>query len=395
MRRLSKKQLRQARTLALTLFLATLYLLLQYADVKSFDEEVLQNVYSIYNQTFSHYKHNILTPPIGNKSQDNTNETKLICRNQEVFPATEIPVLTLFATMMNKPSKVLINSITVRNWAQFGSIIKPVLFLDATEKYSALASDAKSHGWDVLLVDQTNEFGTPVFKDMFTRVRKKYSSVFHGYSNGDILYDHTLPKTLLAVAKALPKLNSSMLVGIRNNLNMTKYLNYKYGLEQIPPNTTIETVVKKFRDRSPTPLWCQQEVVLVARERTIPFSAAAMDYFLLSNHSFPWDDVKNVVIGRPGYDNYFHIFAKDHKTHAIDASMTINALHQTGEDGNLAGAKDKMYSRYNKKLIGPLNYGRGLTYLCKLYTYFSKDQVQLARRLYRDRRTYDTMESVI
>ena len=394
MMRLSKKQLRQAtKTLSLTLCFTVLYILLEHTD-KTFDEKLLRNAYLIHNQTFLQYKLNILKAPIGN-SQNHTSETELICRNQEIFPATDIPVLTLFTTMMNKRSKVLINSITIRNWAQFGCVIKPVLFLDADQEFSTLASDAKSHGWDVLLVEQTNEFGTPVFKDMFTRVRKKYSSVFHGYSNGDILYDHTLPKTLLAVAKALPKLNSSMLIGVRNNLDMKEYLNYKYGLEQIPSNMTIDNVVKKYGNRSPTPLWCQQEVFLLARKRTLPFNAAAMDYFLLSNHSFPWNEVKKVVIGRPGYDNYFHIFAKDHKTRAIDATRTINALHQTGEDGNFAGAKDKMDSQYNKKLIGTLNYGRGVTYLCRLYTYFSNDQVQLARRLYKDRRTYDTMESII
>ena len=329
MRQRLKKQLRQlAKTIILTTCFAILYITTEQTDPKATGNGILWKLYSIYNQTLSLHEY-INWGSVTENSSQTTSE--YICETQKAFPTKQIPLMTLFTTMVNKSSKTLINSITIRNWAQFGPIVKPVLFLSAEQNNSALASDARKHSWDVLLVMQTNKYGTPVFKDMFTRVREKYSTVFHGYSNGDILYDYTLPKTLQAVADILPKLNSTLLVGMRKNLNMTKYLNYKYGLSNITLKINVDDVVKRYGNQNITHPWCQQEVFKLAQGRAVPFSPQAMDYFFLSNHLFPWHEVKDVVIGRPGYDNYFHIFAKDHKTSAIDASRSINAVHQTGE----------------------------------------------------------------
>ena len=382
------------------LFFTILYMVLEHTDVKTMDKEFIRNAYSFHNQTFikannSTYQHGNLANTTQAYHGDRQRLPELICKYQKHFPTTDIPVLTLFTTMMNKESKVLINSITIRNWAQFVPIVKPVLFLASKELDSALAHDAKSHGWDVMIINKTNIYGTPVFKDMFIRVRKHYRSVFHGYSNGDILYDGVLMKTLLAISKVLPKLKSTMVVGNRKNLNMTKYLHYKYGLENIPVNTSIDQVLRDHdANHTQNPLWCFKEVEHVGRFKTIRFMAYAIDYFFLSNHSFPWNKIKDVVIGRPAYDNYFLIFAKDHETRTIDASKTINAVHQTGEDGNLAGAKGKIDTRYNRHLIGHVNYGRGATYLNRIYTYLNAGAVIVAKRLYKDRKVYDTKDPI-
>ena len=57
--------------------------------------------------------------------------------------------------------------------------------------------------------------------------------------------------------------------------------------------------------------------------------------------------MKNVVIGRPAYDNYFVGIARKSNISIVDASKSILALHQTGKDGKFDGAKNKD-SRYNR-----------------------------------------------
>ena len=57
-------------------------------------------------------------------------------------------------------------------------------------------------GWTVLEVPRVSHFGVPYVRDMFTDVKQRFSNcTFHGYSNGDILFDDGLALTLHAVAK--------------------------------------------------------------------------------------------------------------------------------------------------------------------------------------------------
>jgi len=57
-------------------------------------------------------------------------------------------------------------------------------------------------GWTVLEVPRVSHFGMPYVRDMFTDVTRRFSNcTFHGYSNGDILFDDGLALTLHVVAK--------------------------------------------------------------------------------------------------------------------------------------------------------------------------------------------------
>ncbi len=307
------------------------------------------------------------------------------------------PMLTLFTTMTDTREKQLINLITIRNWAQFGAAwVKPVLFLEPRALRGALSAEARKRGWDVLQITDTNEFGTPVFKEIFTRVRRKYKSTFHGYANGDVLFDDTLLRTLEAVSQLLGSMHSTLVVGERSNLNLQKHLKSKFGNVSI--DFSFEDLTRKTK-RSEA-MWCANQVSFLASQKGEPFRYDALDYFLLSHHPFPWHQFPRLVVGRPGYDNYFHVFAKDHGTKSIDASKTLHALHLTGTDGNYAGAKGKDDARYNKKLIRKLEkkkfkYNRGQVLLCRKYTYFDENNtVVVAQRLYRNRQTIDTKVKV-
>ena len=72
--------------------------------------------------------------------------------------------------------------------------------------------------------------------------------------------------------------------------------------------------------------------------------------FQISKQTFNWTSMKNVVIGRPAYDNYFVGVARKNNVSIVDATKSILALHQTGSDGKFAGAKNKdsKYNRYSE-----------------------------------------------
>ena len=48
----------------------------------------------------------------------------------------------------------------------------------------------------------------------------------------------------------------------------------------------------------------------IARVRGQLFGNDAEDYFILSCPTFPWDKVPDLVVGRPGIDNFIVAFAK-------------------------------------------------------------------------------------
>ena len=94
------------------------------------------------------------------------------------------------------------------------------------------------------------------------------------------------------------------------------------------------------------------------------FRSDAIDFFITTKNGYPWQQVPNFVIGRPGYDNWMIANALDLNAIVIDVTFTTAAVHQTGKDGNFAG---HLYSRkekfVNHRILGTDNFARGHT-LC-------------------------------
>ena len=57
-----------------------------------------------------------------------------------------------------------------------------------------------------------------------------------------------------------------------------------------------------------------------------------------------------------------------------DATATLQAFHQTGSGGDLAGFRNKD-SRFNKIRIGRVNYGTGFTTSARYETGFAVEKV--------------------
>ena len=127
------------------------------------------------------------------------------------------------------------------------------------------------------------------------------------------------------------------------------------------------------------PLWKQDKVrSLATSPHSELFGPDAEDYFFVTKN-FPWGGIKEVVVGRPGYDNYLVARAIQLRVNTIDASLTISAVHQTGSDGNFAGHNVKVNKdmSYNHKLIGRFSYRAGRTVRCWLRSYWDRSHVSI------------------
>jgi len=98
----------------------------------------------------------------------------------------------------------------------------------------------------------------------------------------------------------------------------------------------------------------------VTQAATQLFIVNAEDYFFIAYNDFPWHLVADVVVGRPAYDNYLVGLAIQQNVAVVDATATLLAVHQTDQDGNMAGHRNRD-RRFNKIRIGrKFNYSTGL-----------------------------------
>jgi len=192
---------------------------------------------------------------------------------------------------------------------------------------------------------------------MFQLIFDTYSSrEFYGYANGDIQFDETLLETLQSVATKLPDLNKNVLLAGQRysiNANLSK-----------PESIYLCTNLKKL-----------------AQSRSMD-GGHCEDYFIFTRNgsSLNWTAIRDVVIGRPAYDNYLVATAIKMKVNVIDCSKTILAVHLTTPNVRHEGTRQKD-SSYNARIIGRFNYFSGRLNATKLLTaYDHKEMIQVIRR---------------
>ena len=236
-------------------------------------------------------------------------------------------------TVSNRTEKLNVYTNTIRNWAEFLPTIQPVLF--TTFESGPLIDIAKQYGWHVYPAPEVNPYGIPVLKSLFQSEYKYYKGAYlFGFANGDMLFDDGLLKTIKLMYQHNEKLGTGVMHGVRFNYNMSL------------GGTT-------------KPLWQISTVRMLAESRTLtqlfrPLYFDAADYLFVTA-DYPFQKIKPVVIGRPNYESYF--IAKTNQWHlmTLHATFSIGAVHQTDEDGNMAGidtVNDEADQQYNNKLIG-------------------------------------------
>ena len=216
------------------------------------------------------------------------------------------PILTMFTTFKNSQPKTHIYKNTIRNWERLKPWVQPVLYYLPGE--DSLIDFAKAHGWDVLEVPKLSKAKVPILRHMFLKAREKYTTPFYCYTNGDILFDDGLVKTLKVLKPVTSKMKQVLIVGRRTN--------YKVSPGQ---------VIDSFDD------------IRASSKKGQLFGTNAQDYFISTSRGYPWETIPDFVVGRVGYDNWLVVTAIVKKMVVIDTTKTIIALHQTGTDGNFAG----------------------------------------------------------
>lgn len=265
-------------------------------------------------------------------------------------------LLTIFTTFKKDLLRENIQSHTIYNWAEYKDDIQPVLF--STFKSGILIDRARQNGWLVEDVPNTNDQGTPYWKDMYFRAYELSRSLFYAYCNGDILFNEGLVKTLKVVAERLDENGSTLVIGIRTNVHIN--------------------------ETDPTPFYTSKDISQYANKHGIRYRADAEDYFIIGHpEMFPWHIIKDIVIGRPGYDNYIVGLAnKSKKITVIDASSSVLAVHLSGSKslGRRFDGRRNIDGRYNLRVIGKFPYGSGLTIGASFCTSVVHGKIKIVRR---------------
>ncbi|KAK3577853.1 hypothetical protein CHS0354_010414 [Potamilus streckersoni] len=248
-------------------------------------------------------------------------------------------LLTLFSSWYESEEKILVHNNTIRNWL----LLKPDVTLVIFTNDSKTGIVCNNHGLHIMPVRVANTGNVPVLKYMYLDAMANFNSQFYAFANSDILFTDGLINTLKYL---LQSTNASkiptLIVGRRTNVNVT--------------NT------KQFST------W--QNVTFMAKTKGELFPAFGEDYFVASP-SFPWKDIKDVIIGRKGYDNYLVAYARRNNIFVIDATQTILAVHQTTSAGNFESSKhtDKEHNKILlKETMKNIKYESGYTTCTEYYT---------------------------
>ena len=259
-----------------------------------------------------------------------------------------------FTTFKDEASRHHIHLNTLHNWANFIPLMQPVLFSsNSTRQFDSIA---RQLGWHVYQIPRVNDHGTPYISDMLDVIMNNntYNSIFYGFANGDILFDTSLSETLMSLmnrGNSLPH-EPVLVIGQRTNYKMSDNLTQPvidfYYIEQL-------------------------------RARGKLFLTNAEDYFLFTPN-FPRYLFKDLVIGRPAYDNYLVIMSMKLNVSVVDSTKTLTALHQqSSKESELAGQNNED-AGHNFEVIGQFNYEQGHTYYSQYETILDLNLIRIEVR---------------
>ena len=269
---------------------------------------------------------NILCFP---KSSVDVNKSDIIARHDASLDS----ILTLFTTCPNFQDKRYIYENTITNWHLLSPDVIPILFTDDhPSDPRGIAYIAAQQGWHVLPIPATSPGGIPVLRHMYLTAQKKFYTTFYGYANCDILFDRNLTDTLRSLQTYAygGHIDKLLVVGRRRNWSVEKGVNL----------AKLSMVGHYMKNSS-------------------LYISDAQDYFLTTRHGYPWTCIPDFVVGRIGYDNWLVVAALVNQIPVVDATETVTALHQTGEDGNLAGWQAMSERHINKDISRRFDYTLG------------------------------------
>lgn len=265
----------------------------------------------------------------------------------KVLDWKENTLATLFITIKDEVTAFQYS--TVKNWPLMCKTnihfkqpaqdsIRLVLFVNENQHKipdtKKFIEKSKDYGWIVMNYTQTTKEGTPYLKHLFLLAKENFKSTFYGYSNSDILLGvKNFCKTLKALRPLIPKFNTSIIViGRRTTIDMNKRL-------FLEPESVEWAASKEGKLADPD----------------------CMEYYI-SDSRYPWNELKNVVVGRVRIDNYMAYFSLSQKNRimTIEGTPTITALEQFGAPGNFDNSAK---TKKKDKFINEGLYPRGSPYI--------------------------------
>jgi hypothetical protein len=255
-------------------------------------------------------------------------------------------ILTLFTTLKISPDREDINKNTIKFWAYLPQV-QLILFI--TEPLTEqLASMCHRMGWSVVNTTRVRK-GLPVLKDMFLYIRNNYEvTKYIGYANSDILFTKDLIHTVKLVDLEAGNQKGIFITGKRRN-TLLKYIAFDEDL-------SLLSSISEFQyDES-----------------------YALDYFIFAWGTFPWQDVPDFVVGKPGFDNWLAIKAINMNLLTVDATMTVPAIHQVLHHTNTEDGWKNNDVCMNRELVDPLIYNKGRTFCLRYFTHkrYLDNQIQ-------------------
>ncbi|CAH1778587.1 unnamed protein product [Owenia fusiformis] len=311
------------------------------------NEESTSGSQSIKQNTIRH-----LSKP--NSTQNSTKETKQHKNSSKRENSTKEStkkLLTIFTTFSDAPERESVQSNTLCNYLNFPeNQVNLVIFSsNITLTRLQLKVETKcltrfpyveiADRWHVIQLNNDSMlYERPILKDMYREIMQRYDSKFYMYTNGDILYPWRHLRDSLDVIFHYTQLNGLrryIIFGLRKEIGFYNF-NFNQSLKMINLHD-LET-------GSDEEILKLVEGVNVTRKR-------AMDYFITSRVSFPWEWIPKFIIGVEKYDNWLLVYANKVKITTFDISNTNPVIHQAGAPKAINDAVYHQANAYNHKLF--------------------------------------------
>ena len=193
--------------------------------------------------------------------------------------------------------------------------------------------------------DRTERSGFPLFRDMMATAERRAIADgirFYGYTNGDIIFAEDLTLTLEHISSAMDAgffeahhitkkehettgHKPMMIIGRRTN----------FQFDRRAPGAGSNEKFHDLFDRSNTCAVSHDFLLMAAGGELMP--EYAVDYFIFTAGAIDWSNFPEYLVGNVAYDQALIGHARRAGTVVIDATNTIHAFHQTGNEGNKAG----------------------------------------------------------
>lgn len=214
--------------------------------------------------------------------------------------------LTIFTSPkpFTNPHIAVIQRNAIRSWVELGSEVQVILLGDETGVAELAAELGVIHIPEV----KRNSSGTPLLSDMFQKARAASPSPITAFVNADILLMSDFLENALKIQDLC---HEYLIVGQRWDLEVLSEIDFSSG-------------------------W-QERLRAECAERGRLHKPTGSDYFIYPENCFV--SIPDFAIGRAGWDNWMLYEARQRGWRLIDATDSIQIIHQNHDYSHLPGGQ--------------------------------------------------------